>query len=764
MDVINPNTTTLSSPLTQSGVYSYTYWVPSRRHGDGGWWTDNYWPYGLVNLDPATGNLYYTGFQWSYGYYQYGGILPEYLMEYVDSTGQAKVLPAQMDHSGLMGVGAAYDPSNGLIYFAGWYETQYAPFYTYDRLYSFNPATNTTTDLGPMPNYNADDPLPNVNDINGHILVTNGSIYEYHPSSNTYTPAPFETAVVDSQLNQYAVPGATFYDSNFAWANYASNGGGQLSYGLSSKGPTLNVKYFPYWTFQQDMPSYVPSSLFPQQAVASDGGFWTESGNAPNGTAFFETNFDLPTAQTVTISNPLGNANDYEVVYIDGVPVLQNGNSAGTIPSQPGTTTGTSIRLSLPAGLHQVILEGVNTNGFRSPSPNAAAVGLQIVSQSGQTLVSNSASSWMTTGYVQQLPAGWFSGAIGTFNWTEYILQENPSQPIDQQQTYTIQSTPSTVAEQSSPVTVTWFNPVNPPDNFTLQALPTKVTYPGQTLFKTAFDPSNINFVNQEFHGTAKVIVRAVQTWQTVASGTWTPSSNGTWISMPYTPVGGTSLQYVAELVDPSKGVPVAMSNQVTVTDTGNGIAGSSYTTTSCSAQGNGTEIFNTYTNGKLTSTKTLPLTMQNLEVDGIFNPTATLKSELGTVGKVTLPVKNSQLGYGVPIPLRVQAPFAFAIQFPNAQPTSVTATLTVNEGDAVDMNGDTSWTVKMHPAMNLPYGFWEGDTIMPKLPDGDHISISITATDDCGSASTPTGVFPYNDFVTTNGRPQWYFVQPSKP
>ena len=322
-------------------------------------------------------------------------------------------------------------------------------------------------------------------------------------------------------------------------------------------------------------------------------------------------------------------------------------------------------------------------------------------------------------------------------------------------------SLPSTVAAMSSPVSVTWYNPINAPDNFNLQALPSNVTYPGQTQFKVTFDQSDVDFVDQEFGGTAKVVVLAVQTWQPVATGTWTPNTNGSWTAMPYTPVGGTSLQYVAFLVDPKKNVPVAVSNQVTVTDTGHGITGNSYTTTSCSALGNGTEIFNTYTNGTLTKTKTLPLTMQNLEVDGIFNATQQLHMDLGTV--IHLPVTNAEVGYG-PVPLRVQAPFAFAIQFPDAQPTTVTATFSVNEHDTVDVNGDTSWTVKMHPAVNLPYGYWQGETVMPKLPNGDHISVQITAADDCGSASTPTGVFPYDDFVTTNGRPQWYFVQPVKP
>ena len=273
------------------------------------------------------------------------------------------------------------------------------------------------------------------------------------------------------------------------------------------------------------------------------------------------------------------------------------------------------------------------------------------------------------------------------------------------------------------------------------------------------FDAADASFVNQEFGGSAKVVVYCNQTWQPVATGTWNPSSGMT-LNLSYKPPGGLTLQYVAELQDPKKNVPVAISNQVSVTDTGQGIQGSSYSTTTCGPNGNGTEIVNTYTNGKLSSSKTIPLTMQNLEVDGIFNPTQQLHQDLGTV--IHLPVTNAQIGNG-PIPLRVQAPFAFAIQFPNAQPTHVVAKFTVIEGNAVDVNGDTSWTVKMQPATNLPYGFWQGATIMPKLPDGDHIEVQITATDDCGTTSTPTGVFPYDDFLTTQGRPQWYFAQPTQ-
>lgn len=597
------------------------------------------------------------------------------------------------------------------------------------------------------------------------------------PYNGTSITMDFEignAAQIGDKINvYYKDTSGQWYVTTLNWTGVQSNGGiyGAPEWNNDDNSlpipPTGAIQaggttYFPYWTFQQ-MPSYVPTSLFPNQAVTSGngiGGFWTEgSQNVPNGTAFFESTFNLPSAQQVTVSVPNG-IDDYEQIYLDGKPTLQIGTSfiSGLSSGVPRTN---SVTLTLPTGLHQVVIEAQNNDGFGTAPNNPASASAQVVGQSGQVLVSNAASSWMTTGYVTQLPAGWFSGAIGTYNFTEYILQEGQSNPIYQQQSYTVTTTAANVDAQSPPLAVSWYNPILAPDNFNLQALPRNVTYPAQTQFKVTFDQSDINFVNQEMSGSGKIVIRAVQTWQEVASGTWTPNTQGTSTAIPYKPVGGTNLQYVAFLVDPNKNVPVAVSNQVTVTDTGLGITGNSYTTTSCSAQGNGTEIFNTYTNGTLTSSKTVPLTMQNLEVDGIFNATQQLHNDLGTV--IHLPVTNAQVGYG-PIPLRVQAPFAFAIQFANAQPTTVTATLHVIENDAVDMNGDTSWTVKMHPVTNLPYGFWQGETIMPKLPDGDHISIQITATDDCGSVSTPTGVAPYDDFVTTNGRPQWYFVQPSSP
>ncbi|SFU95510.1 hypothetical protein [Alicyclobacillus macrosporangiidus] len=512
---------------------------------------------------------------------------------------------------------------------------------------------------------------------------------------------------------------------------------------------------FAFWTFQ-NAPSYVPTSVFTQQAQAGSygGSIWvSNSTSQPNGTVFFQSTFSLSQTQSITLSVPY--VNDYAQVYVDGQPVMQSGNSGGVGGSIPNTSSAT---ITLPAGRHQVIIEAMNNNGFASTSNNSAGVSLTVTS-GGQTILSTSnPSGWTTTGYVLQLPNGWFSGAVGTWNWTEYVLQENPSQPIYQQQSYTVTTPAQNVSATSSPVSVTWFNNVTPPDNFTLQALPENVTYPAQTQFKVTFVQTDADFVNQSLGGSATVDIRIVQTWQKAVSTTWKPNSDGLSISVPYSPVPGTSLQYIALLVD-KQGVVLAASNQVTVTDTGQGRVGDSYSTISCDPSGDGTEIYETYTNGELTDTKRVPLTITNLEVDGIFNPTDQLTQQYPG-NQVHLPVTNEMLGYA-PIPLRVQAPFAFAVKFPDAQPTKVEAVFSVNGGASVgtvDAQGDTSWTVEMHPASNLPQ-FWQGETIMPKLPDGVHISVTIKAYDDCGENDLVN-----NDFLVTADRPQWYFVQPSQP
>jgi hypothetical protein len=522
------------------------------------------------------------------------------------------------------------------------------------------------------------------------------------------------------------------------------------------------IYYVPFWSFHS-LPSYIPASMFPQQAVASSlsGSIWmmeNGDGRVPNGTGFFEGTFNLPTTENVTFQIQSSQADDYEQVYVDGKPLLQSGTKSNTdLPVGNGVPNSTQTTVTLPSGEHQVIIEGMNDYGFHGSNDNPAGVNLEVIANGSDLLDTGNPSQWMTTGYVTQLPPGWFSGSVGSWNWTEYVLQEDSNQPIYQQQDYSLTNTAQNVAMQSDVVPVTWYNPIVPPDNFSLTALPSDVTAPAQTQFKVSFDQTDANFVNQNLGGSATVEIRCVQTWQKVASSTWTPNSDGLNIAIPYGPAPGSSLQYIALLVD-QKDVTLAVSNQVTVTDTGVGQTGSSYTSTSCSGNGDGTEIYDTYTNGKVTSEKKVPLTITNLEVDGIFNPTEQLKQEYPG-NTVHLPITNAMLGYA-PIPLRVQAPFGFAVKFPDAQPTKVEAVFSVNGGASVgtvDEQGDTSWTVEMHPSSNLPQ-FWQGETIMPKLPDGAHISVTIKAYDDCGENDLTN-----QDFLVTAGRPQWYFVQPSK-
>ncbi|WP_169794814.1 hypothetical protein [Alicyclobacillus kakegawensis] len=588
---------------------------------------------------------------------------------------------------------------------------------------------------------------------NGYIYVSDdaasGTVSVIDPSTNQVV------ATVPLGIGSYGVA----FGNGYAYvANMDSNTVSVLGGGSDSQ---TSVSYFPFWTFQS-LPSYVPVSLFTQQAVAGSysGSIWmgaNENGNFPNGTGFFEGTFNLPKTENVTFQIQSSQVGDYEQVYVDGNPILEAArNNEGSLVGS-GVPNSTQTTITLPAGEHQVIIEGMSDNGFSSPNSNPAGVNLEVIANGSDLLDTGNPSKWMTTGYITQLPPGWFSGAVGSWNWTEYVLQEDSNQPIYQQQDYSLTNTAQDVAMQSNVVSVTWYNPIVPPDNFGLTALPSNVTAPAQTQFKVSFDQTDSDFVNQNLGGSATVEIRCVQTWQKVASATWTPNSDGLSIAIPYSPVPGSSLQYIALLVDKND-VTLADSNQVTVTDTGLGQTGSSSSSTSCSGQGDGTEVFDTYKDGKLVNEKVVPLTITDLEVDGIFNPTAQLKQEYPG-NTVHLPVTNAMLGYA-PIPLRVQAPFGFAVKFPDAQPTKVEAVFSVNGGASVgtvDEQGDTSWTVEMHPSSNLPQ-FWQGETIMPKLPDGAHISVTIKAYDDCGENDLTN-----QDFLVTAGRPQWYFAQPSK-
>ncbi|MFD1674867.1 glycine-rich protein [Alicyclobacillus fodiniaquatilis] len=309
-------------------------------------------------------------------------------------------------------------------------------------------------------------------------------------------------------------------------------------------------------------------------------------------------------------------------------------------------------------------------------------------------------------------------------------------------------SSPTQVQATSLPVSVTWFNYTTPPDNFGLNATPSQVSYPSSTTFQATFDSSDATWVNSQENGSAGVAIFNKSTMQQVAIDTWNPT-NGMTVSIPYTPQGGTDLNYVAFLLD-SNGNPIASSNQVEVSDQGQGTTGSSYTTMSCGS--NGDEIYQTYTNGVLSATKTVPLTISNLEVDGLFNPPP---AQLALPNGNVLPLANT--ANGIPVYCRAQAPFDIAVDFPDVTPTTVTATFTVNNGDPIDTGGDTSWSVSLKPDTSYLNGYWNAPSIMPKLPQGDTISVTITAIDSCGAA-TLTNM----NFMQISGDPEWYFTNQS--
>jgi hypothetical protein len=217
------------------------------------------------------------------------------------------------------------------------------------------------------------------------------------------------------------------------------------------------VAKLPYWTFEQ-MPAYVPTSLFPSPAYPSGTGqgFWVDDrADDPNGTAFFQASFQTAQTESVTVRVPT-TPNNEEVLYVDGQPVLQTGTSVGQIPQQPDAPVTDAVTLTLPAGVHQVLVEGVNDGNLHQIMPNPASVSAEVVGADGQVLVPDEASAWTTTGYVTSLPPGWFRGAVGTWPFSEYVLGEQGT-AVTESAAYTVETTAQTVALMSSPVSVTWY-------------------------------------------------------------------------------------------------------------------------------------------------------------------------------------------------------------------------------------------------------------------------------------------------------------------
>ncbi|WP_436664552.1 hypothetical protein ACOALA_20645 (plasmid) [Alicyclobacillus acidoterrestris] len=306
----------------------------------------------------------------------------------------------------------------------------------------------------------------------GYLGPITYEVYRFDKNGNDVGSSGVETTVYDSSrqtyggwLQTYSYTGGIDYNYQDTFVEYNASTGAVTS--LPGSPPSawipvayvqtnsgVNVSEFPFWNMSS-MPSYIPSSVFTQAAsAAADGkGFWVNTNTTvANGTAWFESQFTTSSNESVTVTMP--NApTGIETVFIDGQPVLQDGNNPAALP---GVTTGLSTTVTLPAGPHQVVIEGTQTNGFSSSDPSPSHVSLTIADGSS-TLVNSSATSWRTTGYVTQLPAGWFSGAVGTYSFIESVFQEGQSSPIKQQQSYTVTNAASDVSATSAPVDVTWY-------------------------------------------------------------------------------------------------------------------------------------------------------------------------------------------------------------------------------------------------------------------------------------------------------------------
>ncbi|WP_243835187.1 hypothetical protein [Alicyclobacillus sacchari] len=315
-----------------------------------------------------------------------------------------------------------------------------------------------------------------------------------------------------------------------------------------------NVGSIPFWTFTQ-MPGYIPLSAFNQTAIPSTNyarDIWFAVGgtNVPNGVGFFLGSFFLSSSQAVTF-NINGTVDDYEQVYVDGHAILQakfggSGQEDKLVGSGIPESTSTTIQMS--SGEHQVVIEGLNDNGFSGSFFNPAGVNLQVVSNGVDVLDTSDASQWMSTGYISQLPSGWFSGEVGTWSWEQTLLQESSAQPVYEQQTFTLTTPAANVSATSTPVSVTWYS-----YDLGLSATPTTLRA-GQATTLTATSttgggPGDVIEIYDETTG--KVV------------GTSTPNASS--YSATWTESAPTTDTFIAWFVNPSGGHDQA-SNTVQVT------------------------------------------------------------------------------------------------------------------------------------------------------------------------------------------------------
>ncbi|GMA59425.1 hypothetical protein GCM10025858_39290 [Alicyclobacillus sacchari] len=199
-------------------------------------------------------------------------------------------------------------------------------------------------------------------------------------------------------------------------------------------------------------------------------------------------------------------------------------------------------------GEHQVVIEGLNDNGFSGSFFNPAGVNLQVVSNGVDVLDTSDASQWMSTGYISQLPSGWFSGEVGTWSWEQTLLQESSAQPVYQQQTFTLTTPAASVSATSTPVSVTWYS-----YDLGLSATPTTLRA-GQatTLTATSTTGGGPGDVIEIYDETTGKVVGTSTANASSYSATWTESAP-------------TTDTFIAWFVNPSGGHDQA-SNMVQVT------------------------------------------------------------------------------------------------------------------------------------------------------------------------------------------------------
>lgn len=211
-----------------------------------------------------------------------------------------------------------------------------------------------------------------------------------------------------------------------------------------------NVTDFPFYAFSE-----LPINMnFPYPAQSVTGGtntlwnsdsamnFWVgQNPKFPNGVQFDHTTVTTFSSGTVEISLPDALSNgwvdDFEVIYVNGKPVaMSNGSYGANAPEFKGVPMFSSNTEQLPVQLHSgendIVIEGVNTDGFNGAGMQPAFMDLKMTNTNGKVLASTAdAAKWHSTGYIQATPSSWNAAA------SEYILQEGGGQAVYQERTST---------------------------------------------------------------------------------------------------------------------------------------------------------------------------------------------------------------------------------------------------------------------------------------------------------------------------------------